>query len=352
MAKSDEKKKRHRDDDAAAPDADAKRKKKDKKKKRREADAAAQPAAETAPTQKKKKKPRWRDQRALTLVVTQLSYEADETAVAEALAVDGRRPTVRLVTDQAASANNRKHAGLAYAVYDTAGDAVAAASKTYSVNGRAVQIKPLDADHDETGRRTAAAKEKKGSADAQAVDQYIVEKGLDGVLDAGVKKALQNAGYRVACRVCRDVAKALSTGDVENPSAYALGVLRNAAADAPAYRLSAAHVDALIDQSVAAAPDKLGRADVDQRCRSYMREFSEGEVVDALGKCVKRMGRPGIGSASVYLMGLLKHSKEKPPASGKGRGRGKGGKGRGRGRGGRGGKGRGRGRPGHFFLPA
>ena len=83
-----------------------------------------------------------------------------------------------------------------------------------------------------------------------------------------------------------------------------------------------------------------------------MREFSEGEVVDALSKCVKRMGRPGIGSASVYLMGLLKHSKEKPPAAGKGRGRGKGGKGRGRGRGGRGGKGRGRGRPGRFFLPA
>ena len=44
-----------------------------------------------------------------------------------------------------------------------------------------------------------------------------------------------------------------------------------------------------------------------------MREFSEGEVVDALSKCVKRMGRPGIGSASVYLMGLLKHAKEKPP---------------------------------------
>ena len=318
MAKSeDEKKKRRRDDDAAAPD-DAKRKKKDKKKKkRREADtappaAAAQPAAEPAPATKKKKKPRWRDQRALTLVVTQLSYEADADAVAEALAVDGRRPTVRLVTDQAASANNRKHAGLAYAVYDTAGDAVAAASKTYSVNGRAVQIKPLDADHDETGRRTAAAKEKKVDADAQAVDQYIVEKGLDGVFDDGVKNALRGAGYRVACRVCRDVAKALSTGDVENPSAYALGVLRNAAADAPAYRLTAAHVDSLIDQSVAAAPDKLGRADVDQRCRSYMREFSENEVVDALGKCVKRMGRPGIGSASVYLMGLLKHSKEKP----------------------------------------
>ena len=57
----------------------------------------------------------------------------------------------------------------------------------------------------------------------------------------------------MACRVCRDVAKALSTGDVENPSAYALGVLRNAAADAPAYRLTAAHVDSLIDQSVAAA---------------------------------------------------------------------------------------------------
>ena len=353
MAKSDEKKKRRRDHDAAAPpDADAKRKKKDKKKKRRDADAAAQPAAETAPT-KKKKKPRWRDQRALTLVVTQLSYEADADAVAEALSVDGRRPTVRLVTDQAASANNRKHAGLAYAVYDTAGDAVAAASKTYSVHGRAVLVKPLDADHDETGRRTAAAKEKKGSADAQAVDQYIVEKGLDGVLDAGVKAALRGAGYRVACRVCRDVAKALG-GDavVENPNAYALGVLRNAAADAPAYRLTAAHVDSLIDQSVAAAPDKLGRADVDQRCRSYMREFSENEVMDALGKCVKRMGRPGIGSASVYLMGLLKHSKEKPPASGKGRGRGKGGKGRGRGRGGRGGKGRGRGRPGRFFLPA
>ena len=317
-----------------------------KKKKRRDADAAAQPAAEPAPT-KKKKKPRWRDQRALTLVVTQLSYEADADAVAEALSVDGRRPTVRLVTDQAASANNRKHAGLAYAVYDTAGDAVAAASKTYSVNGRAVQIKPLDADHDDSGRRTEAAKEKKVDADAQAVDQYIVEKGLDGVLDAGVKKALQKAGYRVACRVCRDVAKALSTGDVENPSAYALGVLRNAAADAPAYRLTAAHVDSLIDQSVAAAPDKLGRADVDQRCRSYMREFSEGEVVDALGKCVKRMGRPGIGSASVYLMGLLKHAKEKPSASGKGRGKGKG-RGRGRGRG----KGRGRGRPGRFFLPA
>ena len=354
MAKSDEKKKRRRDDDAAKlPDADAKRKKKDKKKKRRDADAAAQPAAEPAPATKKKKKPRWRDQRALTLVVTQLSYEADAGAVAEALAVDGRRPTVRLVTDQAASANNRKHAGLAYAVYDTAGDAVAAASKTYSVNGRAVLVKPLDADHDETGRRTAAAKEKKGSADAQAVDQYIVEKGLDGVLDAGVKAALRGAGYRVACRVCRDVAKALG-GDavVENPNAYALGVLRNAAADAPAYRLTAAHVDSLIDQSVAAAPDKLGRADVDQRCRSYMREFSENEVMEALGKCVKRMGRPGIGSASVYLMGLLKHSKEKPPASGKGRGRGKGGKGRGRGRGGRGGKGRGRGRPGRFFLPA
>ena len=179
-----------------------------------------------------------------------------------------------------------------------------------------------------------------------------MEKGLDGVLDAGVKNALRGAGYRVACRVCRDVAKALSTGDVENPSAYALGVLRNAAADPPAYRLTAAHVDALIDQSVAAAPDKLGRADVDQRCRSYMREFSENEVMEALGKCVKRMGRPGIGSASVYLMGLLKHSKEKPPASGKGRGRGKGGKDRGRGRGGRGGKGRGRGRPGRFFLPA
>ena len=175
------------------------------------------------------------------------------------------------------------------------------------------------------------------------------------MLDAGVKAALRGAGYRVACRVCRDVAKALG-GDavVENPNAYALGVLRNAAADAPAYRLTAAHVDALIDQSVAAAPDKLGRADVDQRCRSYMREFSENEVVDALGKCVKRMGRPGIGSASVYLMGLLKHSKEKPPASGKGRGRGKGGKGRGRGRGGgeeaRGG--REAGRPGRFFLPA
>jgi hypothetical protein len=313
MAKSDEKKKRRRDNDAAIPpDADAKRKKKDKKKKRRDADAAAQPAAEPAPT-KKKKKPRWRDQRALTLVVSQLSYEADADAVAEALSVEGRRPTVRLVTDQAASANNRKHAGLAYAVYDTAGDATKAAATTYTIKGRAVLVKPLDADHDETGRRTAAAKEKKGlSQDAQAVDQYIVEKGLDGVLDAGVKKALRSAGYRVACRVCRDVAKALSTGDVENPNAYALGVLRNAAADAPAYRLSAAHVDALIDQSVAAAPDKLGRADVDQRCRSYMREFSEGEVVDALGKCVKRMGRPGIGSASVYLMGLLKHSKEKP----------------------------------------
>ena len=167
MAKSDDKKekkkKRRRDDDAAAlPDADAKRKKKDKKKKRRDADAAAQPAAETAPTQKKKKKkPRWRDQRALTLVVTQLSYEADAAAVAEALSVDGRRPTVRLVTDQAASANNRKHAGLAYAVYATAGDAAMAATKTYTINGRAVQIKPLDADHDETGRRTAAAKEKK-----------------------------------------------------------------------------------------------------------------------------------------------------------------------------------------------
>ena len=313
MAKSDEKKKRRRDNDAAEPpNADAKRKKKDKKKKRRDADAAAQPAAEPGPTKKKKKKPRWRDQRALTLVVTQLSYEADADAVAEALSVDGRRPTVRLVTDQAASANNRKHAGLAYAVYDTAGDATKAAAETYTINGRAVQIKPLDADHDDSGRRTEAAKEKKGSADAQAVDQYIVEKGLDGVLDGGVKAALRSAGYRVACRVCRDVAKALSTGDVENPSAYALGVLRNAAADAPAYRLSAAHVDALIDQSVAAAPDKLGRADVDQRCRSYMREFSENDVVDALGKCVKRMGRPGIGSASVYLMGLLKHSKEKP----------------------------------------
>ena len=95
------------------------------------------------------------------------------------------------MTDQAASANNRKHAGLAYAVYDTAGDATTAATKTYTINGRAVQIKPLDADHDETGRRTAAAKEKKGSADAQAVDQYIVEKGLDGVLDAGVKNALR-----------------------------------------------------------------------------------------------------------------------------------------------------------------
>ena len=70
-------------------------------------------------------------------------------------------------------------------------------------------------------------------ADAQAVDSYIVEKGLDGVLDAGVKNALRSAGYRVACRVCRDVAKALG-GDavVENPNAYALGVLRNAAADA------------------------------------------------------------------------------------------------------------------------
>ena len=152
MAKSDEKKKRRRDA-AEPPDADAKRKKKEKKKKRRDAAAAAQPAAEPAPATKKKKKPRWRDQRALTLVVTQLSYEADADAVAEALSVDGRRPTVRLVTDQAASANNRKHAGLAYAVYDTAGDAVAAASKTYSVNGRAVLVKPLDADHDETGRR-------------------------------------------------------------------------------------------------------------------------------------------------------------------------------------------------------
>ena len=270
MAKSDEKKKRRRDDDAAGlpPMRNARKRQEEEAARRRRRG----PAQRAAPTTKKKKKPRWRDQRALTLVVTQLSYEADADAVAEALAVDGRRPTVRLVTDQAASANNRKHAGLAYAVYDTAGDATTAASKTYSVNGRAVQIKPLDADHDETGRRTAAAKEKKGSADAQAVDQYIVEKGLDGVLDAGVKAALRGAGYRVACRVCRDVAKALSTGDVENPSAYALGVLRNAA-DAPAYRLSAAHVDALIDQSVAAAPDKLGRADVDQRCRSYMREF-------------------------------------------------------------------------------
>ena len=354
MAKSDEKKKRRRDDDAAA----AARRRCQTQEKRQEEEAARRrrrgPAGsgDAPATKKKKKKPRWRDQRALTLVVTQLSYEADADAVAEALSVDGRRPTVRLVTDQAASANNRKHAGLAYAVYDTAGDATKAAAETYTINGRAVLVKPLDADHDETGRRTAAAKEKKGSADAQAVDQYIVEKGLDGVLDAGVKAALRGAGYRVACRVCRDVAKALG-GDavVENPNAYALGVLRNAAADAPAYRLSA-HVDALIDQSVAAAPDKLGRADVDQRCRSYMREFSENEVVDALGKCVKRMGRPGIGSASVYLMGLLKHSKEKPPASGKGRGRGKGGKGRGRGRGGRGGKGRGRGRPGRFFLPA
>ena len=169
MAKSDEKKKRRRDDDAA--DADAKRKKKEKKKKRL-THAAAQPAAPT----KKKKKPRWRDQRALTLVVTQLSYEADAAAVAEALSVDGRRPTVRLVTDQAASANNRKHAGLAYAVYDTAGDATTAAAETYTINGRAVLVKPLDADHDETGRRTGRRR-RRGPADAQAVDQYIVEKG-------------------------------------------------------------------------------------------------------------------------------------------------------------------------------
>ena len=145
MAKSDDKKekkkKRRRDDDAAAPpDADAKRKKKDKKKKRRETDAAEAQPETAAPT--KKKKPRWRDQRALTLVVTQLSYEADADAVAGALSVDGAPADVRLRGDQAASANNRKHAGLAYAVYDTAGDAVAAASKTYSVNGRAVQIKP------------------------------------------------------------------------------------------------------------------------------------------------------------------------------------------------------------------
>ena len=61
--------------------------------------------------------------------MTQLSYEADADAVAEALSVDGRRPTVRLVTDQAAAANGRKHAGLAYAVYDTAGDATKAAAE-------------------------------------------------------------------------------------------------------------------------------------------------------------------------------------------------------------------------------
>ena len=73
---------------------------------------------------------------------------------------------MQLVTDQDASANNRKHAGLAYAVYDTAGDATKAAAETYTINGRSVLVQPLDVDHDETGRRTEAAKEKKGSADA------------------------------------------------------------------------------------------------------------------------------------------------------------------------------------------
>ena len=308
--------------------------------------------ADPAPEEKKKKKPRWRDQRAATLVVTQLSYEADAPAVAEALAVAGRRPTVRLVTDAAATANGRKHAGLAYAVYATDADAAEAAARTYTVLGRAVGVAPLDGGHDAAGRRTDAARaQPKGPTDAQAVDSYITETGLEDVLDDGVKRALRNAGYRVACRVCRDVAKALAgAGKVENPNAYALGVLRNAAADTPACRLTGAHVDTLIDRAVAAAPGVLGRADVDTRCRSYMREFPEAEVVDALDKTATRLSRPGMtGSASMYLMGLLKHAKEgtNPSAGGregKGKGRGRGGgKGKGRGRGKGEGKGRGRG---------
>ena len=90
------------------------------------------------------------------------------------------------------------------------------------------------------------------------------------------------------------------------------------AADAPAYRLTAAHVDALIDQSVAAAPDKLGRADVDQRCRSYMREFSEGESSTRWEMCQKDGAagdRLGVG---VLAGNLLKHAKGEASCRGQG----------------------------------
>ena len=356
QARSDRREKRklkRRREDANQEDAAAKRPRDDVDAPLPAETAPRAEAAPADPAPEKKKKPRWRDQRAATLVVTQLSYEADAPAVAEALAVAGRRPTVRLVTDAAATANGRKHAGLAYAVYATDADAAAAAAGTYTVLGRAVGVAPLDGGHDDAGRRTDAARaQPKGPTDAQAVDSYIAEQGLEDVLDDGVKRALRNAGYRVACRVCRDVAKALAgAGRVENPNAYALWVLRNAAAYTPACRLTGAHVDALIDRAVAAAPGVLGRADVDTRCRSYMREFPEAGVVDALDKTATRLSRPGMtGSASMYLMGLLKHAKEgtNPSAGGregKGKGRGKGeGKGKGRGRGSSKGEGKGRGR--------
>ena len=51
----------------------------------------------------KKKKARWRNQKAKTLVVTQLAYGAGAAEVAAHLAVEGRAPTVRLVADGASA---------------------------------------------------------------------------------------------------------------------------------------------------------------------------------------------------------------------------------------------------------
>ena len=82
------------------------------------------------------------------------------------------------------------------------------------------------------------------------------------VLDAGVKPR------RCAARatawpagVCGDVAKALG-GDAVVEAMLARSACSENAADAPAYRWSAAHVDSLIDQSVAAAINWAARTSI------------------------------------------------------------------------------------------
>ena len=321
---------------------------------------------------KKKKKARWRNQKKATLVVTQLAYDAGAEELAAHLAVDGRRPTIRLVADGASSEDaGRKHAGLACAVFEAESDADAcrAAADGSVLLGHRLRVAPLADGHDDAGRLKAkkASKAEAPNTEARdAIEALAKKHGLADALDGEVKAALGRAPFSVAKKVCRDVQKKRELPGAEamaNPSAYALGVLKRAARedDGGAPRLlEPDHVDHLVAAAIEAHASVLARADVDGRCRAYMTEFSEDDVRRALDDVAKKVAAdrsrkqaaPAIKSVSAFLMGILRDVKRgvAPPVHkqkragrlvklGKGGGKGRG-KGRGRGRGG----GRGRGR--------
>ncbi|KAJ1448704.1 hypothetical protein M885DRAFT_590778 [Pelagophyceae sp. CCMP2097] len=356
----------------------------EKKKRKASDEASAEPSA-------KKKKMRWRNQKVSTVVLHQLAYTATAAALKQHLVGLGLAPgEVRLVSDAATreapadarpDAARRVHAGLAYVVFESA---EAAASAIVAIHGtllleRKVVASLLEGD-DESGRFHKG--EGRNLVDAGFVVSHLAKHGLpEDTLDAGVVGKLRACPRALVASVIRDVAKKIYEDAPENANAYALGVLKRTLKeevfleDSDKLQLGAGVVDRLVDQALGKAPQGLfAKADVDARAKSYMREFSQKDVEQALDDVTKRLvteqrriaeeqkrapkkrsaaKKASVSSVSAFLMGVLRDIKKgvpKPSSKGKGKGKGKGGrgkgdagKGKGKGEAGKGAKGGGRG---------